>query len=318
MEAPSGADGGDRRLLGCWRFVPLAEGGAPLTSAASWPPLGHPADVLWCGRRGHVAPLGPQPRIRSLPLAGTSRAAARDVERIACRWRVARPLAGNPGASRLTARPTRAGAVPWCARCCRRRELRPGALNRPLFSPRLESRMFARVVIVLVSAMALVADLTLVSNSKRAELACWRPWAHAAGCSALPLVGCFFRLRHAEGRPSLWWRGCDRYRWCGCRADLLLDTCPFGCAPTSPRCSPSPGLAPAARCGWRRGGRLSRSRRLPVSFEVSVDGLRNAYLDATRRSRCSRRRPRGGRASLWRSSSFRVRASHAAHLLGGL
>src|SRR4029453_2249410 len=101
-----------------------------------------------------------------------------DVERIALPIGVARPLAGNPSTFLdVTAR----GLDEALALVPSVRALLPKSatlrtweqLNRPLFfALRLEkSVMFVAVsLIVLVAAMALVADLALVITSKRAEL----------------------------------------------------------------------------------------------------------------------------------------------------
>ena len=165
------------------RFFPGAEGGAPglyISSGLATKWGVHPGDVMAVvSPRSTLTPLGPQPRIRSLPLRGTFESGrTEDVERIALPVGVARPLAGNPStfleitAGDLDAALALVPAV--------RRLLPPDAelrtweqLNRPLFfALRLEkSVMFVAVsLIVLVAAMALVADLALVITSKRAEL----------------------------------------------------------------------------------------------------------------------------------------------------
>ncbi|HEV8239488.1 MAG TPA: FtsX-like permease family protein [Thermoanaerobaculia bacterium] len=165
------------------RFFPGAEGGAPglyisNSLATRW--AVHPGDVMSVvSPRSTLTPLGPQPRIRSLPLTGTFESGrTEDVERIALPVAVARPLAGNPAtflevtAGDLDAALALVPAVR--ALLPRGAELRTWEqLNRPLFfALRLEkSVMFVAVsLIVLVAAMALVADLALVITSKRAEL----------------------------------------------------------------------------------------------------------------------------------------------------
>lgn len=165
------------------RFFPGAEGRAPglyVSSALATRWGVKPGDVISVvSPRPTLTPLGPQPRIRSLPLAGTFESGrTEDVERIALPVGVARPLAGNPSTFlEVTAR----GLDEALELVPEVRALLPeGAtlrtweqLNRPLFfALRLEkSVMFVAVsLIVLVAAMALVADLALVITSKRAEL----------------------------------------------------------------------------------------------------------------------------------------------------
>lgn len=126
-----------------------------------------------------LTPLGPQPRVRSLRLAGTfAIGRTEEVERIALPVGTARPLTGG---STALLEVTAAGLDQALALVPSvRAALPPGAelrtweqLNRPLFfALRLEkSVMFIAVsLIVLVAAMALVADLALVITAKRAEL----------------------------------------------------------------------------------------------------------------------------------------------------
>lgn len=165
------------------RFFPGAEGGPPGlyvsdTLAMRWG-LERGDDLEIVSPHPTLTPLGPQPRVRSLPLAGTFLSGrTEEVERIALPLAVARPLTGGGGtlveitASGLDEALDLVPAV--------RRLLPAGAelrtweeLNRPLFfALRLEkSVMFVAVsLIVLVAAMALVADLALVITSKQAEL----------------------------------------------------------------------------------------------------------------------------------------------------
>ena len=165
------------------RFFPGAEGGAPglyISSGLATRWGVRPGDVMSVvSPRSTLTPLGPQPRIRSIPLAGTFESGrTEEVERIALPVGVARPLAGNPStflevtAGDLDAALALVPAVR--ALLPRGAELRTWEqLNRPLFfALRLEkSVMFVAVsLIVLVAAMALVADLALVITSKRAEL----------------------------------------------------------------------------------------------------------------------------------------------------
>ena len=128
-----------------------------------------------------LTPLGPpQPRVRSLPLAGTFRRSRtqEDRERIALPLAVAATLLAHPprrievdagGLERARALAPRLLAA-----------LPPGSevrtwedINRPLFFVlKLEKAMMfvAVALIVVVAALALVADLSLVIASKRAEI----------------------------------------------------------------------------------------------------------------------------------------------------
>ena len=164
------------------RFFPGAEGATPGlyvsdSLASRWGlRVGDLLEVV--SPHPTLTPLGPQPRVRSLRLAGTFQSGrTEEVERIALPVGVARPLAGSRAMVEVSARglDEALALVPAV-----REMLPPGGevrtwqeLNRPLFfALRLEkSVMFVAVsLIVLVAAMALVADLALVITSKRAEL----------------------------------------------------------------------------------------------------------------------------------------------------
>ena len=165
------------------RFFPGAEGGPPGLYvsdqlATRWG-LERGDEVEVVSPHPTLTPLGPQPRVRSLRLAGTfASGRTEEVERIAVPLAVARPLAGVRG---TLIEITAAGLDEALSLVPQVRELVPAdaelrtweELNRPLFfALRLEKTvMFVAVsLIVLVAAMALVADLALVITSKRAEL----------------------------------------------------------------------------------------------------------------------------------------------------
>jgi lipoprotein-releasing system permease protein len=130
--------------------------------------------------RSTLTPLGPQPRLRSVPLAGTYEGAKtqEEKERIALPRAVAETLLGDSDrrldveAGGLDAALDTAVRLPAA--------LPPGSvvrtwkdLNRPLlFALRLEKLvMFVAVsLIVLVASLALVADLALIISSKRPEI----------------------------------------------------------------------------------------------------------------------------------------------------
>lgn len=130
--------------------------------------------------RPTLTPLGPQPRLRTVPLAGTYRSGRtqEDRERAALPLAVAATLLG-PGERRIEASAADLDAAVAAARRvaaavpsgCTVRTWQD--LNRPLlFALRLEkAMMFVAVsLIVLVAAFALVADLALIIASKRAEI----------------------------------------------------------------------------------------------------------------------------------------------------
>lgn len=130
--------------------------------------------------RPTLTPIGPQPRLRGVPLAGTYEGAKtqEERERIALPRAVAETLLGTAD-RRLD---VEAGGVDAALEVAARlaAALPPGSrvrtwkdLNRPLlFALRLEKLlMFVAVsLIVLVASLALVADLALIISSKRPEI----------------------------------------------------------------------------------------------------------------------------------------------------
>jgi lipoprotein-releasing system permease protein len=165
------------------RFFPGAAGGAPglYLSAALARRWGLAAGdtVQVVSPRPTLTPFGPQPRVRALPLAGVfASGRTAQEERAAVPLAVAEALfaGGEPrleleagdleAAVALRARVVAAAPAGSVVRSWRE-------LNRPLFfALRLEKAvMFVAVfLIVLVAALALVADLALVIASKRAEI----------------------------------------------------------------------------------------------------------------------------------------------------
>ena len=151
----------------------------PTTLATRWGlDPGHSVDIV--SPRPTLTPFGPQPRLRSLPLAGTYEGGRtqEERERVALPRAVAESLLGTADrrldvetggldaaldvAKRLPAVLPRESVVrTW------------KDLNRPLFfALRLEKLvMFVAVsLIVLVASLALVADLALIISSKQAEI----------------------------------------------------------------------------------------------------------------------------------------------------
>ena len=201
------------------RFFPGAEGGAPGlyvsdTLAARWGVRrGDAMEVV--SPRPTLTPLGPAPRIRSLPLAGTFKSGrTEDVERVALPVGVARPLAGNPATylevtapgleEALALVPAVQALLPADARLRTWEQL-----NRPLFfALRLEkSVMFVAVsLIVVVAAMALVADLGAGDHQQARRARHARHPRRDAGAAAprLPAARCLHRRpRHGgRGRPA--------------------------------------------------------------------------------------------------------------------
>lgn len=128
-----------------------------------------------------LTPLGgPQPRVRSLPLAGTFRGGRTPEER----QRIALPLAAAESLLGGSARRLEVEARDLDAALDVARRLPPALpagsavrtwqdLNRPLlFALRLEKTMMfvAVFLIVLVAELALIADLALIIASKRPEI----------------------------------------------------------------------------------------------------------------------------------------------------
>jgi lipoprotein-releasing system permease protein len=129
--------------------------------------------------RPTLSPLGPQPRVRRLRVAGTFRTGRTEQrERVALPLEVAEGLFGADRRRVVAATGDLDGALDLAEAL--RAELPAGTvvrtwedLNRPLFfALRLEkSVMFAAVaLVVLVAALALVADLALIISSKRQEI----------------------------------------------------------------------------------------------------------------------------------------------------
>lgn len=174
-------------VVGFERTLPRAFPGAPAPAsglhvsdrlAAAWGlTAGDRLEVA--SNRPTLTPLGPQPRVRRLPLAGTFTAGRTETtERVALPLAAAEGLLG-PGERRLE---VATGGLERAAEVAARLApaLPPGSavrtwreLNRPLlFALRLEKTvMFAAVsLIVVVASLALVSDLMLIIATKRPEI----------------------------------------------------------------------------------------------------------------------------------------------------
>lgn len=146
--------------------------------AAAWDlEAGEVVEVV--SSRPTLTPLGPQPRVRRLELAGTFRSGrAEQDERAALPFELATGLLSRSSQRLLVDCDSFEEALSVAARLTSR--LAPGStvrtwrdLNKALlFALRLEkSLMFVAVfLIVVVAAMALVSDLMLISASKQAEV----------------------------------------------------------------------------------------------------------------------------------------------------
>jgi lipoprotein-releasing system permease protein len=162
---------------------PGAAGGAPGLYlgdglAARWGlERGERVDVV--SPRPTLTPFGPQPRVRSLPVAGTfASARTEDRERVALPLAVAESLLGRPGLvlevaaggleMSLKTAPRLAAALPAGSEVRTWREL-----NRPLlFALHLEKLLtFVAVSLVVgVASLALVSNLALLIASKQPEI----------------------------------------------------------------------------------------------------------------------------------------------------
>jgi lipoprotein-releasing system permease protein len=152
----------------------------PATLAARWGLAAGKSVLDVVSPRPTLTPFGPQPRVRSVPFAGTyeSGRTQEDKERVALPRPIAESLLGTSG-RRLD---VETGDLDAALAVARRlpAALPAGSvvrtwkdLNRPLFfALRLEKLvMFVAVsLIVLVASLALVADLALVISSKRPEI----------------------------------------------------------------------------------------------------------------------------------------------------
>jgi lipoprotein-releasing system permease protein len=151
----------------------------PASLAARWG-VTQGATLEVVSPRPTLTPLGPQPRVRSVPLAGTYEGGRtqEEKERAALPRRIAESLLGTSSRLLEVSAADLDEAVEVAARLGA--ALPEGSvvrtwkdLNRPLlFALRLEKLlMFVAVsLIVLVAALALVADLALIISSKRPEI----------------------------------------------------------------------------------------------------------------------------------------------------
>ncbi|MFL6203692.1 MAG: FtsX-like permease family protein [Thermoanaerobaculia bacterium] len=175
-------------LVGFEREVPRSFPGAagrapglyvPTSLAARWAlQPGQTVEVV--SPRPTLTPFGPQPRVRSVQVAGTyqSGRTQEERERIPLPREVAETLLGGSDRRIEAAAADVDAAIPVAARLAavvpRGSVVRTWRdLNRPLlFALRLEKAlMFVAVsLVVLVAALALVADLALIISNKQAEI----------------------------------------------------------------------------------------------------------------------------------------------------
>lgn len=197
--------------------------------------------------RPTLTPLGPQPRVRSVPLAGTHRSGRtqEERERAALPLDVAVTLLGS-GDRRIEAAAADLDAAVAVARKVAA-VVPPGCtvstwqdLNRPLFfALRLEKAMLfvAVSLIVLVAAFALVADLALIIASKRAEIgtlgtlgATPRTLRRAFVLLGGLISGLGVTVGTLAGAGGAWWL--DRYRIVRVPGQVyFLDYVPFDVQP---------------------------------------------------------------------------------------
>ncbi|HLE84287.1 MAG TPA: FtsX-like permease family protein [Thermoanaerobaculia bacterium] len=162
---------------------PGVEGSGPglylsLTLARSWGiETGQVVEAV--SPRPTLTPLGPQPRIRSVPLAGTFQGGkVAERERAALPLEVVESLFGAGRRRLLVATgslersldvaPRLAAALPAGSRVATWRDL-----NRPLFFALRLERVFLFLgvsLVVVVAALALLADLSLIIANKRVDL----------------------------------------------------------------------------------------------------------------------------------------------------
>ena len=175
-------------LIGFEQVVPDSFPGAagkgpglyvPSSLAARWAlQPGQTVEVV--SPRPTLTPFGPQPRIRSVPIAGTYRSGRtqEERERVALPRQVAETLLGGSDRRIEAVAQDVEAAIPVAGRLSS--VVPKGSvvrtwrdLNRPLlFALRLEKAlMFVAVsLVVLVAALALVADLSLIISNKQAEI----------------------------------------------------------------------------------------------------------------------------------------------------
>lgn len=226
-------------------FPGVEGGGAGLymssTLARSWG-IATGAVVEVVSPRPTLTPMGPQPRVRSVPLAGVFEGGkVSERERAAVPIEVAESLFGG-GRRRLVVSaggldralelaPRLAAALPAGSRVATWREL-----NRPLFFALRLERIFLFLgvsLIVVVASLALLADLSLIIANKREDLgvlltlgatpaALRRVFLWLGGLLALFGTG----LGSAGGVGLAW--AADRFRWIRLPGEVFfVDYIPF-------------------------------------------------------------------------------------------
>ena len=225
-----------------------------------------PGDLLEvASTRSHLTPLGPMPRVRRLPLAGTFEHAALEIrDSVALPLAAAEDLIGARSLHLVVETGDLDVALAVAGEL--RQVLPPGSrvrtwrdLNGPLLlALELEKRlMFVAVfLIVLVASLALVSDLSLLIASRRAEIGILGTIGAAAASlrAAFLAVGAFLALGGVVAGSALGWVLCLAFdRWSLIRLPgeaFLMDHVPFLVEPGDVAWVAAATLGVALVCCW--------------------------------------------------------------------